>query len=83
MAEQEYEGSAGSGLVKVRSNGQGTIQKIDIDPSLLTPSEQCILEDLIVVALHDAQETVNQHRQKEMLKVTGGMNIPGLKGSPF
>ena len=51
----EVEGVAGGGLVKVRATAKGRIMGIDIDESLLQPSEKTMLEDLITAALNDAR----------------------------
>uniref|UniRef100_UPI0019162069 YbaB/EbfC family nucleoid-associated protein n=1 Tax=Escherichia coli TaxID=562 RepID=UPI0019162069 len=43
------------GLVKVRASAKGRIIGIDIDESLLQPSEKQIVEDLVVAAFNDAK----------------------------
>ncbi len=51
----EVEGAAGGGLVKVRASAKGRIIGVDIDDSLMQPSEKQMLEDLIAAALNDAR----------------------------
>lgn len=69
-------GSAGGGMVSVEADGRGQIKKIKIDPSLAGQSDMEMLEDLIVVAVNDAQKRATEMAQEEMAKVTGGLNLP-------
>ena len=76
------EGSAGGGLVKVVVDGHKALQKVTIDPSLLTQDEGEVLEDLIVAAARDAHQKMADIEKEEMQKMTGGM-MGGLPFSPF
>jgi DNA-binding YbaB/EbfC family protein len=69
-------GSSGGGMVAVEADGRGQIKKIKIDPSLAGQSDVEMLEDLIVVAVNDAQKKATELAQEEMSKLTGGMNLP-------
>ena len=69
-------GSAGGGMVSVEADGRGHVKKIKIDPSLAGQSDMEMLEDLIVVAVNDAQKKATELAQEEMGKITGGMNLP-------
>ena len=68
-------GSAGGGLVSVEADGRGQVKRIKIDPSL-AGNDMEMLEDLIVVAVNDAQKKATELAQEEMNKLTGGMNLP-------
>lgn len=69
-------GSSGGGMVSVEADGRGQVKKIKIDPSLAGQSDFEMLEDLIVVAVNDAQKKATELAQEEMSKLTGGMNLP-------
>jgi nucleoid-associated protein EbfC len=69
-------GSSGGGMVAVEADGKGQIKKIKIDPSLAGQTDMEMLEDLIVVAVNDAQKKATDLAQEEMGKLTGGMNLP-------
>jgi DNA-binding YbaB/EbfC family protein len=69
-------GSAGGGLVTAEVSGTGQIRRIKLDPSVVNPGDVEMLEDLIVVALADAQKKAQEQAQAEMGKLTGGMNLP-------
>ena len=72
----EVEGAAGGGLVKVRASAKGRIIGIDIDDSLLAPSEKTMLEDLITAALNDARSKADVVASTEMQKMTSGLPLP-------
>ena len=83
MANTEYTGKAGGGLINITVTGRGDIRKVEIDPSLLKPEEKEILEDLIVAAFNDAKQKVDQDSQNSMSNAFGGMSLPpGIK-MPF
>ena len=69
-------GSAGGGMVTVEADGRGQMKRIKIDPSLVGQTDVEMLEDLIVVAVNDAQKRATELAQEEMGKLTGGMNLP-------
>src|SRR5690349_22583940 len=51
----EVEGVAGGGMVKIRATAKGRILSVDIDETLLAPSEKMMVEDLIAAAMNDAK----------------------------
>ena len=69
-------GSAGGGMVSVEVTGTGQVKKIKLDHSVVNPSDLEMLEDLIVVAISDAQQKAQAMAQDEMGKLTGGLNLP-------
>ncbi|HKH95255.1 MAG TPA: YbaB/EbfC family nucleoid-associated protein [Beijerinckiaceae bacterium] len=76
----EVEGAAGGGMVKLTMTAKGQIKAVSIDPSLLTPDEKEIVEDLIVAACNDARTKAERVMQERMAEVTKGLPLPpGLK----
>jgi nucleoid-associated protein EbfC len=69
-------GTAGGGMVTVEADGRGQIKRVRIDPSVVNPSDVEMLEDLVSVAVSDAQQKAAALAQEEMGKVTGGLNLP-------
>jgi DNA-binding YbaB/EbfC family protein len=69
-------GSAGGGMVTVEANGQGAVQRIKIDPSVVNPADVEMLEDLVLVAVTEAQKKAQAQAQQELGKLTGGMSLP-------
>ncbi len=79
----EVEGAAGGGLVKVRASAKGRIIAVDIDESLLQPSEKQMLEDLVAAALNDARGKADTASNAEMSKMTSGLPLPPGFKLPF
>jgi DNA-binding YbaB/EbfC family protein len=76
LQQKTVSGSAGGGMVTVEADGRGQVRRVRIDPSLAGQGDVEMLEDLIVVAVTDAQKKAADLAQEEMGKLTGGMNLP-------
>jgi DNA-binding YbaB/EbfC family protein len=79
----EVEGAAGGGLVKVRATAKGQINAVEIDESLLQPSEKAMLEDLIAAAINDARAKADAAAAPELQKMTSGRPLPPGFKLPF
>ncbi len=79
----EVEGVAGGGLVKVRASAKGRIIGVEIDESLLQPSEKQMVEDLITAAMNDARAKADLVSNAEMAKMTSGLPLPPGFKLPF
>lgn len=73
-------GAAGGGLVSVEVDGKGTVKRVSIDPSVVNPADVEMLEDLVAVAVQEAQKKARELAEQEMKKAAGGL---GLGGLPF
>ena len=78
LREKEYVVSSGGGMVEVTMLGSHEVKAIGINPEVVDPEDVEMLEDLIMVAVNDALNKVDELAQNQMSKITGGMNIPGL-----
>lgn len=78
LNKKEVEGSAGGGMVKAIVTGKGDLKAVKIDPQVIKDGDIEMLEDLIVAAITQAQETAAKMQQDTMSELTGGLNIPGL-----
>ena len=76
LDDVEVEGVSGGGLIKIRASAKGRIIGVDIDPSLLQPSEKTMLEDLIAAAINDARTKADNVAAERMSEVTKGMPLP-------
>ena len=76
LQQQTLTGSAGGGMVSVEVSGTGQIRSIKLDPSVVNPNDVEMLEDLVVVAVADAQRKAQTLAQEEMGKLTGGLQLP-------
>ena len=79
----EVQGASGGGLVKVRASAKGRIIGVEIDESLLAPSEKQMVEDLVAAALNDARAKADEAAKGAMEGVTGGLQLPPGFKMPF
>ncbi len=56
LQQQTVTASAGGGMVTVEADGKGQIRRVKLDPSVVTANDIEMLEDLIVVAVAEAQK---------------------------
>jgi DNA-binding YbaB/EbfC family protein len=73
LQQQTVRASSGGGMVTVEANGEGTIRSIKVDPSVVNASDVEMLEDLLLVAITEAQKKAQETAQLEMGKLTGGL----------
>ena len=64
-----------SSFVKVTLMGNKTVKKVEIDSESLDKDDIEALEDMLVVAVNDANKKIDAETQKKMEKFG---NIPGL-----
>ena len=70
-------------MVKVTSTAKGDVTKVSIDPSMMTPDDREVLEDLLVAAIKDARTKGAEKAQEEMGKITEGLPLPPGMKLPF
>lgn len=78
LATKTYEAASGGGAVKVIVNGEHKIISLTIDPEVLKAGDAEILQDMVLTAVNEAMKVAKDTSAKEMEKVTGGMNMPGM-----
>lgn len=76
LQQMTLTGTAGGGMVTVDVNGTGLVKRIKIDPSVVNASDTEMLEDLVTVAVADAQRKAQERQQEQMGALAGGMNLP-------
>jgi hypothetical protein len=79
----EVEGVAGGGMVKVRATAKGRILAVEIDETLLAPSEKTMVEDLIAAAMNDAKNKADSAAAEEMQKMQSTLPLPPGFKLPF
>ncbi len=67
----------------IRASAKGRIIAVEIDDSLLAPSEKQMVEDLVAAAINDARAKADQAAQGEMAKMTTGLQLPPGFKLPF
>ena len=76
LQQRTVTASSGGGMVTVEADGMGTVRRVKLDPSVVNPSDVEMLEDLIVVAVAEAQKKAQALQQEETGKLTGGLGLP-------
>ena len=83
LQNMEVTGSSAGGMCQVTLNGKGEARKLKIDPSLVTPEDATVLEDLILAAFNDAKNKVDTEMREKMSELTGGLQLPPGMQLPF
>ncbi|PIE59006.1 MAG: YbaB/EbfC family nucleoid-associated protein [Desulfobulbus propionicus] len=78
LASTTIEGSAGGGMVSVVFNGNTELVSLSIEPQLLEKKELQMIQDLLAAAINDGIRKSKEMGKAEMVKLTGGMNLPGF-----
>lgn len=78
LAQKEIKVSSGGGMVELVINGQQEIKEIHIEQDIIDPEDKQMLEDLILAAVNEAIRQSKEMLNEEIMKITGGMNLPGL-----
>ncbi len=76
LSEKTVESSSGGGAVRVVANGQKQLVSLQIDPEAMDEDNREMLEDMIIAAVNETFNRVDEMVSSEMQKLTGGMNLP-------
>jgi DNA-binding YbaB/EbfC family protein len=76
LESRSVTGTAGGGMVTVEADGKGTVKRVKLDPSVVNPADVEMLEDLISVAVGEAQRKAQEIQQEQMQQVAGGLQLP-------
>ena len=71
-------GTAGGGMVTVTATGHGQVTAVKLQKDAVDPDDVEALEDLVLVAVQDAQRRAADLQQSEMQKLMGSLG--GLGG---
>jgi nucleoid-associated protein EbfC len=77
---QVVEGRAGGGAVTVRVTGGMEFQDLTIDPELVDPEHLDELQDVVLAALRDAVDKVNELNRQALGGLGLGGGLEGLLG---
>ncbi len=76
LAEKQFEGTAGGGMVKVSISGQKLVTDVQIKEEVVDPDDIDMLQDLVLAAVNDALKKVDDETNQTMGQFTKGMNLP-------
>ena len=78
LGNEQVEGQAAGGMVRVLMNGKMEVLKVTIDPEAMNPPDAAVLEEFTQAAVNDALAKVQALIKDRMSELTGGISIPGL-----
>ncbi|MDY6875636.1 MAG: YbaB/EbfC family nucleoid-associated protein [Chloroflexota bacterium] len=70
--------TAGGGAVAAAVTGEKRLQSLTIAPEVVDPEDVEMLQDLIIAAVNEGMEQVDQAAAERMAPLTSGLGIPGL-----
>ncbi len=76
LAEQTLTTETAGGKIKVTATGAGMITDLQIDPSIVDPTDVEFLQELVLKAVQNAIEAARSMAETEMKKLTGGLGLP-------
>ncbi len=77
-ADQEFEGTAGGGVVRAVVKGSGQLVSITFDPAVLDPEDPELVGDLAVAAVNQAQAAAGDALAGGISDVADGLDLDGL-----
>lgn len=75
---RDFSATAGGGAVEVVLTGKKTIKSLTLKPEVVDPEDIEMLQDLIISAVNEAVNNIENTTESEMSKITGGVSLPGL-----
>ena len=78
LGNMTVEATSGGGVVKVIIDGHQKIRSVEISPEVVNADDVELLQDLVMTAVNEAVTKSQELANKEMGKLTGGLQVPGL-----
>lgn len=78
IAETTVTATAGGGAVTAVVTGEHRVQSITIEPEVIDPEDVEMLQDLVIAAVNEAMDQVDQVTAERMSDFTSGLGLPGL-----
>lgn len=81
LADEEFQGSAGGGVVTAVVTGANRLVSVDISPEVIDPSDPEMLGDLVVAAVNAAMQSAADATEDRLGGLGGGgLDLGGLFG---
>ena len=78
LAEIAVTTTVGGGAVSATITGERRVQSITIAPEVVDPEDVEMLQDLVVAAVNEGLEQIDQTTAERMSALTSGLGIPDL-----
>jgi DNA-binding YbaB/EbfC family protein len=76
LQELRVEAASGGGMVAVVMNGQKYVLALTIDPELLKDGDAEMIQDLVMGAINQASQKVDEQMQQKVGSLLSGLNLP-------
>ena len=78
MENASYTATTGGGMVTATVNGKKELLDLKIDPEVVDPEDVEMLQDMILGAVNEAMRIAQAESDKNMSRITGGLNLGGM-----
>lgn len=78
IENRDFTVTSGGGAVEVVMTGKKIVKSLNIKKEVVDPEDVEMLQDLIISAVNEAVNKVEETTETEMNKITGGVALPGL-----
>ena len=75
LQAREFTSTAGGGMVTATVTGAKELTSLTISPDCVDPDDVEMLQDLVLAAVNGALHEALETTEREMSKLTGGMNL--------
>jgi len=76
LADAVVETSVGAGMLTVKMNGHRLLTEVTIDPEAIDPDDISLLEDLVIAAVNDATQKIDEELRGRLGNIAA--NMPSL-----
>jgi nucleoid-associated protein EbfC len=78
LKHEEFEASAGGGMVKVKVSGDLVVKAVTIDAAAIDPDDPELLQDMVLAATNEALRAAQELQQSKLGGLAGGMDLGSL-----
>lgn len=76
LESKEFEFSSNGGAIKIKMLGSKQLTSLEIDEDLIDPSDKEMLQDMLMVAINEAINAIEEEASAIMGSMAGG--LPGM-----
>lgn len=76
LSRREVEATSGGGAVRAVANGKKQLLSLKLSPEVVDSEDTEMLEDLIIAAVNEVMNRVDEMAAEEMKNITGGAGLP-------
>ncbi len=76
LESARVQASSGGGAVLATVTGKGKLVEVKIDPAAVDPDDVEMLQDLIVTAVREAQDTAEEEAEGKLRGIAGAAGLP-------